>query len=642
MKKFIQCFILIVVQISFAQENEAFLTNGSTENDLQSALGNPLIGTITFKTNISVTKAIVFPSDKVLKFFKGNKLIIEESGDLFFEGTFIDAGKFQIIKGNNFSGKLRNDITYPEWFGSNINDDEDDSHAIQKAINLTNNTVSMTYGEYILKKALDVENCNIALNKAILTFQFEGRDECLRMKNNSSVENGTIEYSGGQSSSYAGNYQCPIVVGNYPKGGGYHNVMLKNLTVVTNRKSGNGIFITGDSNEITIQNIFFPDSEFLGRGILIHWGGSDSVSTDNPKTYHPHNITIDNIKFGVMTLDKDVSNENKIKDAAGIFISGAYNVKVSNVQIEETHWHDGMINVFAGDYGNLYVAESDIMNFINKGIYFENCSIKRAYGRVVKIDCMPSKVEGGDLLTGPTLVNVMGKASEGNEKEGIIVANNTNTVINNCKMDGFTYGINTGKNVSGLIIDNGLYINSSAHGIKIDNSIPPADCVIQNVKIYHNGKKGDRFSGIYIGNSENSRILNNVIGKEGETQLWGIRINENARGTIIEGNSVKYSRHSAYSIGNQHSYGVVFRFKGNMASGQAGLFQTGMSPMIIDTRIVPNTNQLVREFIGGSKPSTGVWNKGDRIYNDLTDSTSFNGYLCIKSGTGTNAQWVVF
>ena len=87
------------------------------------------------------------------------------------------------------------------------------------------------------------------------------------------------------------------------------------------------------------------------------------------------------------------------------------------------------------------------------------------------------------------------------------------------------------------------------------------------------------------------------------------------------------------------TYDVVYRFKGNSASKKVGIFHSGVSPMIIDTRMIENTNILIRECIGRGIPTTGYWNKGDRVYNNLVNSSYSNGWICVESGHGLKAQW---
>ena len=648
MRIIINLLALLISQTIFAQ-SEIYLTTGDTETNLQDAINDNSVGTIHIRTDIQVNSDIIIPSNKVITFSAMSELIINSSGNITFQNAYIDAGKYQVIKGNNFSGKLTNDIVYPEWFGAKVDDGIDDSFAIQKAIDLTNRNIYSTQGEYILKQPIDV-TCNLDLNKAIFKFVLDGRKECLRMKTNSSVKNGTI-INEGTNPQGAGQFQCPVVIGDYGSGASYNSIVMENLTIETNRPNGNGILVTGASNQIKIKNINFPDSKNLARAILIHWGGANSVTSDTPRTYHPFNIIIDNIKVGKMTFSIDDpyyhqtdSSLDKPKDTGVIFISGAYDVKVTNVYAEESYWSFSLANLFVGDHGIDFIEDEAIKRLVGKGIILENFSSKKSHFGAVKVDYKQSKpLNGTPIFYGPSLKSLKAVASDDNSHTGIVVSNVDNVRVINCNMIGFTYGLGTGEKVSQLTIDGGEYAYNKRDGIKIGNgNFPPVSTVIKNVRIFNNGKnQSTDDAGIRVQNGIATKIINNVIGADDETQIWGVRIDKGSL-NIIEGNYVENTFHSAFSIGSYDSYDVVYRFKGNSASNNVGVFYSGASPMIIDTKMIENTNLLIRECIGRGIPTTGHWNKGDRIYNNFVSYLYSNGWVCVQSGEGAKAQWKPF
>ena len=663
MKTRFSLLFLLISTIIYANATEVVLTGGIQDNHpnvnnvLSDAINDPQNlngnGTITIKGDIYINDNFTIPEGIELNFFKSNKLIIKSGVTLTILGT-VKAGVYPIFSnGGTIVGSPRITFAYPEWFGAKIDDTVDDLEFIQDAIDFSNGSVNMINGEYILNGPLNVENCHLNLNKAKLKFKFTDKDECLRMKNNSSVMNGTIEFDGSLvTNSYAGNFQCPIIIGDYPTGAGYRNVKLEGLTIITNKSNGNGIMVTGDSNQISIESIYFPASQYLGRGILMHWGGADSISTNTPLTAHPHNVTIDNIKFDNMTLDMGLSDANKKEDTGGIFVSGAYSIKASNVQAKELHWRNGVINVYAGDHGKDY-ASTEIKSLINENVIFENFNLEVAYSRAVKVDCLQGQnAIGKDVLPGPTLINVVAVGSNNNTAHGITVAKSSNTTIKNCKISRFNYGLITDSVVSNLTISGGAYFDNRKHGFSISNADAPINTLIYNVKVYNNNTDNGSYAGIYVGNSKNCSLIGNIIGEENDTQKWGVRIDANSKRSILENNYVKDAKISAFSIGSSTTYGLVYRFKGNSTDihlyddpnnpNDDRYFQTGVSPMIIDTRMIENSQSLIREFIGREIPTQGTWNKGDRIYNNLVNNTNFRGYLCVQGGVGTSAVWTTF
>ncbi len=145
---------LIFTQVLFSQqnENEIFLTSGYDESDFIAAVNSPDINTITFKTDITITNSITIPPNKVLRFFKENLLVIGIGGNLIFDNAFIDAGKFKIFEGNNLEGTIINDAIYPEWFGAIVDDEVNDSNAIQQAVDLAKGMdLYLSSGTYVLE-----------------------------------------------------------------------------------------------------------------------------------------------------------------------------------------------------------------------------------------------------------------------------------------------------------------------------------------------------------------------------------------------------------------------------------------------------------------------------------------------------------
>ncbi len=735
MKK-ISILLLLISSHIFSQPTEIIINGGIQDNNttLNNVLSDAIDnlngdGTITIKGDVFIENNFTIPEQIDLFFFRGNKIMIKAGIELEIKGS-IKAGIYQIFDGEGkVKGKPKVDNVYPEWFGAKNNDNIDDLNAIQNAIDIGNSSVNFMKGEYLISNSIKVENCKLNLNGATLKFTVDGRKECLQLRNNSSVDNGIIENDGSNPNG-AGNYQSPIIVGHYGNGKGYSNIMISNLKIISNRKNGNGIMITGESSEITILNIDFPESNNLGRPILIHWGGAN-LTTNDPSgkripsngTYHPFNITIDNIKIGKM-------NEDSSPDNSGIFISGAYNIKVTNAIAEEIKGDGGLITVYAGDFGNSYVNDPALKDIIMEGIIFENCGIKKAHRRLAKIDCIRGKDDfdnpdypinnvplPNEILKGPTFVNVWGNAISNNTIQGIGISNSSGTLIKNCMINGFLYGLVTGKYVSKLLVNGGIIKNNINRGISISNgATPPTDCIIKNVDIRHNGKEAYN-SGIYIGNSIRTKVISNTIGDENDTQTWGIQIDNNAQNTIVYRNTIKFSlesgiyvnnaenaivesntikfslksgiyvnngkncrilnndigakqnetqtwgirvsndskdnivennyvnnaNHSAYSIGASTTYKVIYRFKGNSSSGNLSLFQTGVSPIITDTKMIENTDKKIRICLGRTFPTQGMWNKGDKVYNNFEINTSVNGWVCIKSDEiDSPAEWRTF
>ena len=187
----------------------------------------------------------------------------------------------------------------------------DDTTAIQSAADELNTVGGgqLIFGSgatYKVTSTITIyDNTHIDLNGSTLKFVFSGAGEDLQLRNNTSVVNGTIENAGSDVAGESGNNQAPIVIGQFNGTNGYDNVRLRNLTIETNRARGVGIAILGDSSNIVIENIHFPDAgNNLGVAIEAHWGfdvDNDPSPPDN--TFHPYNITINNITVDSISSD---------------------------------------------------------------------------------------------------------------------------------------------------------------------------------------------------------------------------------------------------------------------------------------------------------------------------------------------------
>jgi hypothetical protein len=666
MKNTLFLFVSLFVLPIFAQEEiismgTQFASSGPITNAIVNLGGS---GTIFVKGEIDIADNYTIPDGIELVFFKNGFFDIDAGKTVTINGT-LKSDKNLIFNGGTVVSNPKITTAYPEWFGAKVGDAIDDSESIQKAIDFSQRTVEFVSGEYYLLFSVTVENKILNLNKATLHFDYPPtvQRECLVVKNNAIVKDGTVEYSGGGELG-AGNFECPVIVGDYASGDGYSNIILEFLTIKTDSPNGNGIFITGDSDQITIRNIKFPDSNQMGRAILVHWGGADSISTSNPETTHPHNITIDNIKIGIMSL---ITND---ADDAGIFLSGAYNVTVTNVQAKELYWKNGLLAVYAGDYGNDYTTNVNAKNLVNQGILFKNCHVELAHARVFKVDgqqeqplpdpSIPCHNNGKKFFSGPTLVNIMGKASQNNNTHAGIVEESFGTVIKNAKFEGFGYGFVTGQNVQNLVIDGGEFFKSKNAGISINSGChPPINTVIKGALVYQNGTNAGNHAGILLGNSSiATRLIDNTLGRTPETQKWGVRIDNQSKDNILERNHINDAVVSGFSIGSWNSYGALYRFKGNTSATSyasialdsngnpnPSLFQSGMTPLVIDTRMVDGSSfnlatggiPLIRDLLGREVPGAGIWNKGDRIYNNITTST-IQGWICVKSGNSDDTN----
>ena len=468
---------------------------------------------------------------------------------------------------------------------------------------------------YKVTQALTVaENTTILGMNSALKFVVSGSVRNLELRNNTEISNLTIE-NAGSSPSGAGDYQCPVVVGSYSSGTGYSGITIHDVTIINNRPNGNGIFITGESNDINIDGVTFNASSNLGRGILVHWGGATSPASG---TTHPYNIQISNVYATDLTYTS--------ADSSVIFVSGAYNIHTSNVAAYNV---DSGIICYAGDYGNQY-ASAQQAGSVGTGIQFSNISIRSAISKAVKIDGAPTV--SGDSLAMPVYMESCDFAGKSGSGNGVSVANCVGPIFMGCKVSGFgSHGVAANaeskqvKFLSGEVSscgNNGFYCHNGSGGVEQWSII---DSDIHSNNANDNGS-ASQSAGIFLGNISRANVVGCRFGaSSGETQKYAIRIETSCVSPKIDYNHVLgvASGGVGYSVGSSSSYSINANGENNTAV--SGITTFGGAPIF---RIDGNGNRVFR---ASAAPASGTWTQGDRAYNTAPSSGGTIGWVCVSS-----------
>ncbi|WP_432799580.1 right-handed parallel beta-helix repeat-containing protein [Poriferisphaera sp. WC338] len=474
---------------------------------------------------------------------------------------------------------------------------------------------------YKVTQALTVsKNTTIFGMESALKFVVSGYTENLVLRSHVTISNLTVE-NAGSSPVGAGNFQCPILIGKYGPGTGYSGITLRDITIKSNRPNGNGILITGDSHDILIDGVTMRSATSLGRGIAIHWGGAD-VHTNG--TTHPYNIRITNVVASDFTYSG--------ADTGVIFLSGCYNIEVSNVDANNVY--KGLVG-YAGDRGDQYAATIQ-SGRSGQGIIFKNIVMRSVIYQGVKINGKP--ILSGNSQPWPVRMEscmFIGKSGSGN---GIILANCSAPVFDGCKVSYFDgQGIASHEKANGVRFLGGEVDHNGGNGFYCSHSTnPPANWYISNVYLHDNNTNNNTIdsqsSGIFLGNSIRPIIHGCRIGDPGgETQRYGIRISPSCVSPKLEDNDVQgvYSGGVAYSIGASSNYDINAHGQNNTAaSGITGY--EGAPIYVIDG----NGNRV---FKASSWPFSGSWVKGDRVYNSNPYSSGPVGWVCTSAPNSWNS-----
>lgn len=248
-----------------------------------------------------------------------------------------------------------NDTMNVEQFGAYGDNDNDDTDAIQLAINscktIKLNKTYVTSGQITINKA-----CNIIGVGATINSTLTGKISVFKVLHSNVKFDGlsiNLTYNGGGTTGEHGN---TISIATYKMDSSMdlENIEITNCNLVRTGTNSYNIGIFGDSHNIVVKNNYI-----YGECVNMHWSGDfDERYPDTALcsiTFHPYNITIEN---------------NVLENNRGVFISAGYNIKVLNNQfIDNTYG----LTLSIGDYGNT-MAGAEQKPFIMTGIDIENCS----------------------------------------------------------------------------------------------------------------------------------------------------------------------------------------------------------------------------------------------------------------------------
>ena len=240
----------------------------------------------------------------------------------------------------------------------------DEQTLLQAALNVSENKEFICDGSKSYRSDGDLRmpvGCKLNGNGATLDFYAQSNGECLVTNNYTEVSNIRVTNlsaaTGGD-----GLYQVPINVSDIraATGQGTHDVIIENVTVYQAFNTHACIGIWSDSYNIALKNITIESTTATALGILVHWGVEDDNLANG--TNHGYNITIENVKCDGM---KPVS---KPSEGGVVFLSGCYNVSVTNVESTNNWWS---VRVQPGSVGSSNCL-TDQKEKILTGINVEN------------------------------------------------------------------------------------------------------------------------------------------------------------------------------------------------------------------------------------------------------------------------------
>ncbi len=523
-------------------------------------------------------------------------------------------------------------IAHAEWFGALGNDTADDTVAWKAVLAAMNaggpgGTVLCRPGAtYQVTTDLPVTGVQIDLNKASLHFAFNGDYEGVRLRNNSSMCNGTVYVTGVTGGGSSGQFLVPVVIGDFLTNTGYSNIRASRLTVNTVRPSGVGVFVTADSHDVEIEGITLPSSTTLAIGCLIHWSGAGI--TPPTLTTHPYNITVRHLTAGVMTRDAN--------DCALLFISAAHSIHAEHLYAEQFGGPTGpsLLHITAGDLGYEY-ASADQKALAMQDIVISGVVCPDSRGRAIMVDGRADNATGMPEYPIPAIitgVKVSGAGASAPLEGGVRVMYTADTYIE-AEVSGFDHGATVEQGCKRIKL-RGSYTGNQRHGVLVSGA-NMEDCDI-SVEARGNGADGTtNAAGVFVNTSVRTRVHGCVLGAltGTETQVWGVRVDSSATRAIVERNHCRSLKTggNAYSLASSTDYESIERFRDN--TDEAGeTYRGGVTPVPVERRKLAAGTELV-VMMGTAAPADGTWAIGSRVEYEVPTAGGSIGTVCTTAGT---------
>lgn len=553
--------------------------------------------------------------------------LISVSGSIDIDSN-ITAGRYQIFSGTVSFSNNKTPVVYPEWWGV-TGDGSDDASAwgLMLASLADGQIVDVKKSTYVLSSGFDYDNVVINGNGSTFQITTQNSENGFGITgDNVTLKNLIIELTITGSPSHGG-VQQPIVLGIFPTVGSVKNIIIENITIEngTPQQDGNGIAVFGSSHNITIRNIEVDGNNLLGRAFMAHWS-VDNVGVE--PTLHPYNISLENI-YATNLFDSHVSSI--------IFLSSVYNISMRNINGYDIPY--GLI-VYSGDYSSAN-AQAFQQDLIGTGITLDGFSFDSCY-RGFKITGEP--VVSGDTLALPVSIRQGSITARGTVNDSALGSGNASggllercqgVSVDQVSISGFYSGgiIASTEAHQNRFTNLRIYDNGGA-GLYLSGSAPvPEDNSVFNSYFYNNGLRSGiasvEKSGIYVNNSERSKIQGCVFGVTGGIQNYGVRVTSSTVGVKIFDCYAAAAAYAGFSVGSSTDYGILYESHGNKAA--AGVTLNGGVPGAFLNSVG------LRRMSRSAAPTSGAWVVGEIIWSTTGSNL---GWRC--SVAGTPGTWVSF
>lgn len=430
------------------------------------------------------------------------------------------------------------------------------------------------------------------------------------------------------------------------------------IKVETVKPDGSLIGCHGEFEDYFIEDVYFPDSAYAGLGIAMDWLPRGLVvPEDTPTslrtkfnngtfyTLHPGAGEINRIHAGLMSYTGNAAQDDGF---ALVRLSAAHHTSVKKISAKRA---TSLFKNVGGDFGFEF-APAGMKPNAGKGIHVSGGRLENQVGvsgiyNAIYADSLADNILADVQLHGyEPLMDPIGNS-------GIIIENifsRTATALNsgfrvrsirdakliNCSSFGNLHSVSIEDAAYKVEVIGGVHESTSSHGIFIDGTSQPEDCVIRGALCSLNVG-----AGIYADRAKRPILIENTIGRQNvtETATWGLRATDDCTGYRIQNNRIFGCTGPAVSCGSTETVGVGGVISDNYVA--PGLVRYGGSAIVLVMEtVLPGLNgrlffaQYGSVTASGPVNGSGNFQTGDLIF--VMNAPSGPKQL-LKSG----ASWVV-
>ena len=575
--------------------------------------------------------------------------------------------------------KLRESVSVKD-FGAVGDGVTNDAAAIQAAIDhaagLGGGVVICSDGATYYMTALPVVKAGVLLDMQRATFNAtlgSGNIYGVRLGNYAGIRNGTINVtSTGVPSSQFIFHAC-ISIGEANSSGGtpaspslyssVYNFLVEDMTLSTSRQYCPVIQGQGNIYNGTIRNIFVPSSATCS-GVHLDWSdvGSPVSSANitatraafdagNCYTTHPHNIVIENIKVGTLSVAPSGDLASHV-----VRLSACYNISVHNIECTSV---TGSAYLHVGGDLGFEFAPANVKPYACKGNSVEKVTVLaptavQQYG--VYVDTLADNVYREQFLAA-AYVPLMNPLMHGNVvvrdavlngvraagKYGIRIIQARGVQVFNGAVSAWDYGIWIDEFTQDITVDGTIVTANRQDGVHIGFGEVREDTTriaVRNCTIYGNGIDATAY-GIRVDRCTSAWLNSNVFGTLNETtQAIGVYVVQNSVNWDINGrdNTCVGATVSAYFL--PAATGPYFNERIGSWDNNTSELSVPQSDIVSPVGTIPlrrlfTQNRLAKEYMTSDvgDPSEGHWKRGSLLWQKNATAGSSVCKSVTTSGT---------